>query len=202
MKISTSGYKITTQRSLIVLQSPLPDWLSRACQGHHTRSLLHFAKEQRIEPPEGYQNHPRIRSHKTITFKVLSRERRTRQVLDTLAPFSFHSPFKREGPPLALLAWSGPASADKQVSPLAMAAPMLPATPGLLCYCCSSLDLILASGIHRQLLGSLPRSWVHLLVFTPRPPNPSTDSCSALPGPRGPSAFGVYPGLLWVTPAS
>lgn len=161
MKISTLGYKITTQRSLMVLQSPLPDWLSRACPGHHIRLLLHFAKEQGIEPPEGYQKYPLISSHKTIPFKALSRERWTRQVLDTLELFSFYCPFKREEPLLDLLVWSGPASADEQVSPLAITVPMLPATTGLLCYCCSSLDLILASGIHRQLLGSLPRSWVH-----------------------------------------
>ena len=145
----------------MVLQSPLPDWLSRACQGHHTQLLFHFAKEQRIEPPKGYQKYPLIRSQETITFKVLSRERRARQALDTPELFSFYSPFKREEPPLDLVVWRGPASADKQVSPLATAAPMLPGTTGLLRYCRSFLDLTLASGIHCQLLGSLPRAWVH-----------------------------------------
>lgn len=65
------------------------------------------------------------------------------------------------------------------------------------CYCCSSLIYL-----HQEFTANFwdlfpgPGCILCLLVFTPRPPNPPIDSCSALPGPRGPSAFG---GLSWAS---
>ena len=187
----------------MVLQSPLPDWLSRASQGHHTR-LLHFANEQRTEPPEGYQKHPLIRSQKTITFKVLSRERRARQALDTRELFSFYSPFKREEPRLDLVVWGALLLLINRFPPCPLLHPCSPAPPDFSVTAAAPWIQPWRQEFTANFWDLFPGPGciLHPQVFTPRPQNPSTDSCSALPDPRGPSAFGVYPGLLWVTPAS
>ena len=53
MKISTLGYKITTQRSLMVLQSPLPDDYLELAQGTIFGCCFILLRNRGLDPQKG-----------------------------------------------------------------------------------------------------------------------------------------------------